>query len=80
MAPVIKLLDPLKMWVTSCGKKILAVAVVQEMDDGTFRLNNVFHQPLRGPTFDIVFPEGYASITCVCMCVHTQDNDNHSLI
>jgi len=70
VAPVVKLLDPLKLWVTSCGKEILAVAVVQEMDDGTFRLNNVFHQPLRAPKFDIVFPEGYASITKLFMCLH----------
>ena len=61
--PVVKLLDPLKMKVTGCRKD--AVAVVQEMDDGTFRLNNVFLQPLCGPKFDIACPAGYANIMII---------------
>ena len=75
--PAVKLLDPLKFLVTSCSEEMEAVAVVQEMEDGTFRLNNVFHQPLHGPKFDIVLPEWYASNTELCMtciCLHVESD------
>ena len=56
----VKLLDPLKLEVTRRdGTKVDCVAVIEELRDGRFILNNVYYTwNSRGkPKFDIVLPE-----------------------
>ena len=56
----VKLLDPLKLEVTRRdGTKINCGAVIEELKDGRFILNNVYYawNSKRKPKFDIVLPE-----------------------
>ena len=56
----VKLLDPLKLEVTRRdGTKVDCVAVIEELRDGRFILNNVYYawKLRRRPKFDIVLPE-----------------------
>ena len=56
----VKLLDPLKLEVTRRdGTKVDCGAVIEELRDGRFILNNVYYAwNTRGkPRFDIVLPE-----------------------
>ena len=56
----VKLLDPLKLEVTRHdGTTVNCVAVIEELRDGRFILNNVYYTwNARGkPKFDIVLPE-----------------------
>ena len=57
---LVKLLDPLKLEVTRRdGTKVDCGAVIEELRDGRFILNNVYYAwNSRGkPRFDIVLPE-----------------------
>ena len=53
----VKLLDPLKVVVTTGGTEKEVVAVVDELPDGRFYLDKIYHaQPKKRLIFDIIFP------------------------
>ena len=64
-SPSVNLLDPLKFEVTRCdGTRAKCVAVIDELEDGRFILNNVFYdQRAKGtPQFNIVLPDRWVNI------------------